>query len=138
MARFQSPEELLDVLGGFFVKVTQTPQAHLIHQVGGVIDFVYHRPEARLRWVPTPGAEVPFRVEQEAGDAPSLLVFEQDGDTAHRFWLGKLNLQDALARQLVRARGPLSRAMKLIPNLDDIYPIYADHLRETGRESWIL
>ncbi len=137
MARFESTEQLEEVLGGFFDRVTFTPQAHLIHQVGGIIDFVYHRPEARLRWIPTPGAAQPFAVEKGVGAALPLLVFEQDGDTAHRFWLGRLNLQDALARQLVRARGPLSRAMKLIPNLDDVYPIYAAFLRETGRESWL-
>lgn len=137
MPRFESGAQIEEVLGGFFGRVAQTPQAHLIHQVGGTIEFVYHRPEARLRWIPTPEGELPFAVEAGEGSVPPLLVFEQDGDTAHRFWLGRLNLQDALARQLVRARGPLSRAMRLIPNLDDLYPLYPVFLRATGREDWI-
>jgi hypothetical protein len=137
MARFADRAELETVLGGFFDKLRFTPQAHLIHQVGGVVDFIFRRPEGRLRWVPTPDGETPFIVDHGEGASPTLLLFEQDGDTAHRFWLGHLNLQDALARQLVRARGPLSRAMKLIPNLDDIYPLYAEHLKEIGRADWI-
>lgn len=137
MARFETPEELVEVLGSFFDVVTTLPQAHLIHQVGGSIEFVYHKPEARIGWLPTPQGPHPFTVVRGPLPAPALLTFEQDGDTAHRFWQGNLNLQDALARQLVRARGPLSRAMKLIPSLDDVYPEYRLFLEETGRGDWI-
>lgn len=138
MARFSSSEELENVLGSFFERVTKTPQAHLIHQVGGVIRFIYHRPETSIEWVPTPQEAIPFSVHCGPGGPDPLLVFEQDGDTAHRFWQGTLNLQDALSRQLVRARGPLSRAMKLIPHLDEIYPLYVAYLEESGREGWIM
>ena len=134
--RFQDRDDLEATLGTFFERVSHTEQAHLIHHIGGAITFVYHRPDGELHWVPTPDGETPFRVERGTKDEPSLLVFEQDGDTAHRFWLGRLNLQDALARQLVRARGPLSKAMKLLPHLDAIYPMYHDYLIESDRGDW--
>lgn len=135
MAVFASAEELFSVLGGFFERLRFVPQAHLMYQVGGDIEYVFHRPEARIRWVlDGEEAEAPFHVVMGGGEEPPLLLFEQDGDTAHRFWLGRVDLQQALARQQVRAKGPLSRAMKLIPHLDSIYPLYADYLREIGRE----
>lgn len=133
MQAFQSPEELCEVLGGFFEKVRHVQEAYLIHQVGGAIAFEFDMPAGRLVWVPDADDPVPFHVEH-GQRAPSLLTFRQTGDTAHRFWLGFLDLQQALARQQVRATGPLSRAMKLIPHLDRIYPIYHEHLKEIGRE----
>jgi hypothetical protein len=132
MQAFESVGELYDILGGFFEKVRHVQEAYLIHQVGGAIAFEFELPRGRLVWVPDPGDPVPFHVE-EGADAKSLLTFRQNGDTAHRFWLGYLDLQQALARQQVRASGPLSRAMKLIPHLDRIYPVYHQHLNEIGR-----
>ena len=109
-------------------------QAYLVHQIGGTMEFIFRKPSARIRWIPEgEGAPAPFRVAYGEPAEPVLLTFEQDGDTAHRFWLGRINLQQALARQQVMARGPLSRAMKLIPHLDTIYPLYHDYLTDIGR-----
>lgn len=140
MAIFQTSDELYEILGGFFEKVRYVEEAYLIYQVGGAIDFVFDHPDARMVWVPQRDEPVttPFRVERGAEPAPALLTFLQAGDTAHRFWLGYLDLQQALARQQVRARGPLSRAMKLLPHLDGIYPLYHEHLAAIGRSDLIL
>lgn len=134
MPVFLQEEELVQVLGGFFEELRHVEEAYLVHQVGGSIDFVYQKPSGRLRWAPdyTEG-HPPFHVLTGSLADPALLTFEQDGDTAHRFWLGLVDLQQALARQQVRARGPLSRAMKLIPHLDTIYPRYWDYLERVGR-----
>jgi len=141
MAVFNDERTLYEILGGFFdTKVRVVEEAHLIHQVGGTIAFVFQRPDAEIRWIPEDdsSAERPFHLAF-GGQGPSpLLTFRQDGDTAHRFWLGYLDLQQALARQQVRAQGPLSRAMKLIPHLDAIYPLYPPYLESIGRGDLIL
>jgi len=135
MAVFNDSADLETIIGGFFERLRYVEEAHLIHQIGGSVEFIFHRPESRIRWViQDPGVMPPFQVKIGELDVPPLLTFEQNGDTAHRFWLGTLDLQQALARQLVRARGPLSRAMKLIPHLDTIYPVYAEHLQAIGRQ----
>lgn len=131
---FQSAEALEDILGNFFESLRQVEQAYLIHQIGGTLEFVFRNPSTRIRWIPeSADAPLPFRVAYGTPTEPVLLTFEQDGDTAHRFWLGRVNLQQALARQQVVARGPLSRAMKLIPHLDTIYPLYHEYLQKVGR-----
>ncbi len=135
MAVFLDANDLENVIGGFFERLRYVDEAHLIHQIGGSVEFVFHRPETKIRWIIEPaGTLPPFQVALGALTEPALLSFEQNGDTAHRFWLGSLDLQQALARQLVRARGPLSRAMKLIPHLDTIYPLYMSHLQAIGRD----
>lgn len=143
MTVFADADVLYDILGGFFAdRVRWTDEAHLIHQVGGPIAFIFERPAAQICWVPetasveageTPGSvHAPFRLVFGPTGPTPLLTFRQDGDTAHRFWLGLLDLQQALARQQVRAQGPLSRAMKLLPHLDAIYPLYAEYLTSQG------
>jgi hypothetical protein len=134
MPIFESAESLENTLGTFFERLREVDQAYLIYQIGGTMEFIFRKPAARIRWIPQPqGTGLPFEVAYGEPSEPVLLTFEQDGDTAHRFWLGRVNLQQALARQQVIARGPLSRAMKLIPHLDTIYPLYHDYLKEIGR-----
>ncbi len=134
MAIFESPESLHAVLGTFFERLRQVDQAYLVYQIGGTLEFIFNKPSTRIRWIPQPpDSALPFRIAYGEPTEPVLLTFEQDGDTAHRFWLGRVNLQQALARQQVIARGPLSRAMKLIPHLDTIYPLYQEHLVAIGR-----
>lgn len=136
MGVFAETDDLYRVLGGFFRLLTEEAEGQLIHRVGGPLLFVYHRPEGQLLWVPNPppGSRPAFRVlvGSEAATTPPLLTFEQDGDTAHRFWRGEVDLAEALARQQIRATGPLSRAMKLLPHLDGVYPRYVRFAGEAG------
>jgi hypothetical protein len=135
LSAFAATEDLYRDLGGFFATLTMSDVGQLIHRVGGPLLFVYHRPEGRILWVPAevPGTWPAFTVrcgEEAAGSTP-LLIFEQDGDLADRFWRGEVDLAQALARQQLRATGPLSRAMKLLPHLDPVYPRYAEYRRQT-------
>ena len=127
--RFTDKEDLYAVLGGFFEELPSSVHGALIHRVGGAILFVFHRPEARILWEPLAGGPPEFAVRYDVEQPAPLLTFEQDADTAHRFWLGEIDLQDALARQQIRARGPLARAMKLIPQLDPVYADYGKYLQ---------
>jgi hypothetical protein len=132
--RFADKEALFDVLGGFFQQLPTGAHGHLIHRVGGPVLFVFHRPEARILWEPLDGGPPEFAVHFDVDTPAPVLSFEQDADTAHRFWRGEVDLQDALARQQIRARGPLARAMKLIPQLDPVYEDYRRYLQQRGQD----
>ena len=134
MPCFPYTQALYRGIGRFFETLTAAPEGQLIHRVGGPVLFIYHRPEGRILWTPCPppGSWPAFRVAcgEDADGIPPLLTFEQDGDTAHRFWLGEVDLAQALARQQLRAIGPLSRAMKLLPHLDPVFPRYRAFMGE--------
>jgi len=134
LAIFADKEALYGVLGAFFETLPAGPHGPLIHRVGGPILFTFHRPEARILWEPLPGGPPEFAVHYDAEQPEPLLRFEQDADLAHRFWQGEVDLQDALARQQIRAKGPLARAMKLIPQLDPVYLAYRQFLAGRGGE----
>jgi hypothetical protein len=137
---FSDTDEVYRVLGGFFESLIPLPQAALIHKVGGVVRFHFHNPEALLSWVPEDPAVTgrDFHVVLGEPQPEALLAFDQDADLANRFWQGRLDLAQALSRQQIRAAGPLSRAMKLLPSLDEIYPLYPDHVRRLGRPDLVV
>src|ERR1019366_2298302 len=42
------------------------------------------------------------------------VIMTMDADTAHRFWLGKVNVTMALARGQIKAKGPVAKILKLV------------------------
>jgi len=137
---FRTTEEVYQILGSFFESLIPLPQAALIHKVGGTVRFQFHDPDAMVSWVPEDPAVTgkDFHVIMGPDQPEATLIFDQPADLANRFWQGQLDLAQALSRQQIRATGPLSRAMKLLPSLDEIYPLYPGHVRELGREDLVL
>ena len=62
------------------------------------------------------------------------VVLAMDADTAHRFWLGKVNVTVALARGQISARGPVAKILKLVPLVDPVRARYREVLQQAGRE----
>jgi hypothetical protein len=66
------------------------------------------------------------------------LEFEQSAEVGNQFWQGKLDLAQALARQQIIPKGPLAKAMKIVPQMNWIYPKYREFLKEKGRDDLVL
>jgi len=49
------------------------------------------------------------------GEGVADVEMVQSSDTAHEFWLGRLNPVRAIATGKVRARGDVAKALKLLP-----------------------
>jgi putative sterol carrier protein len=62
------------------------------------------------------------------------VVMTMDADTAHRFWLGKVNVTVALARGQMKAKGPVAKILKLVPLTKPIFPRYHKQLEDQGRQ----
>jgi putative sterol carrier protein len=56
-----------------------------------------------------------------------------DADTAHRFWLGKVNVTVALARGQIKAKGPVAKILRLVPLTKPVFPRYKAQLQAAGR-----
>lgn len=52
--------------------------------------------------------------------------------TAHRFFMQKLNMMVAVAKGEIKVKGPLHRAMKLLPTIKPGFEIYRKVLLELG------
>jgi hypothetical protein len=55
-------------------------------------------------------------------------------DTAHRFWLGQVNITVALARGQIEAKGPVAKILKLVPLAKPVFPRYQAELEAQGRD----
>ena len=55
-----------------------------------------------------------------------------DADTAHRFWLGKVNVTVALARGQMKAKGPVAKILKLVPLVEAGLPALPRCSRRPG------
>jgi SCP-2 sterol transfer family len=58
-------------------------------------------------------------------------------DTAHRFWLGQVNVTVALARGQIKAKGPVAKILKLVPLTKPVFPRYKAQLEAEGRTELI-
>jgi putative sterol carrier protein len=57
-----------------------------------------------------------------------------EADTAHKFWLGKVNVTMAMARGQIKAKGPVAKILKLVPLVKPVFPRYRQMLEEANRE----
>ena len=62
------------------------------------------------------------------------VVMSMEADTAHKFWLGKVNVTVALARGQMKAKGPVAKILKLVPLVKPVFPRYRKMLEEAGRQ----
>ena len=61
------------------------------------------------------------------------MVMSMDADTAHRFWLGEVNVTVAMAHGQIKARGPVAKILKLVPMTKPVFPRYKKQLEEQGK-----
>jgi len=66
-------------------------------------------------------------------DLEPEVVMSMEADTAHKFWLGKVNVTVALARGQMKAKGPVAKILKLVPLVKPVFPRYRAKLEEKGR-----
>jgi len=59
-------------------------------------------------------------------------------ETAHRFWLGEVNVTGALARHELTASGPVAKILKLVPTVKPVFPYYRALVAQRGRRTAAL
>lgn len=67
-------------------------------------------------------------------DLKPTINMSMEAFTAHLFWMQKLNLMSAITRGQIKAKGPIPKAMRLLPLLKPFYANYRIVLEEMGRQ----
>ncbi|MCC6522240.1 MAG: dehydrogenase [Polyangiaceae bacterium] len=131
MPVFRDAAELYRVLDRLLTRVAAEPAIAGPLLAGRfVLRFRYRDPEGA---VTIDLREAPMRWELgESALTPDLELI-QSGDVAHEFWLGRLNVARAVALRQVVARGPIQKALVLLPAVKPAFPLYREVLRELGR-----
>lgn len=134
MGFFKDTEEFYAILGPFFNRLKDDPViGPKVLESGLVIQFKYREPDAVL----TIDAPNQLIIEGPTDQKPDVEM-SMTADTAHRFWLGKVNLMVALTKKDMVAKGPVPKIMKMLPIIRGAYAMYKDYLKEIGREDLIV
>jgi hypothetical protein len=96
-----------------------------------VIRCVYRDPAATITIRLMEGE--PVQIDMGESLLEPEVVMTMDADLAHCFWLGELNITIALARGQLRAVGPVTKVLKLLPDIQPIFVRYRELLEQQGR-----
>jgi putative sterol carrier protein len=130
---FKDADEVYAFIGRLFEDLAEDDElAPKFRKANTIVQYRYREPESQitLNLIEGEGGQVdcgPTSMEPE-------VVMTMDADTAHRFWLGQVNVTVALARGQMKAKGPVAKILKLVPLVKPVFPRYRRLLEEAGRE----
>jgi putative sterol carrier protein len=136
VTHFADEQEVYQYVGKLFQDLMRDDAlAAQFRRANTVVQYQYRHPESQITVQMLEGE--PPRVDLGATDLEPEVVMSMDADTAHRFWLGKINVTVALARGQIKAKGPVAKILKLVPLVKPVFPRYRAQLEAAGRQDLI-
>ena len=133
MAYFRDADEVYRYIGRLFEQLAEDDElAPKFRKANTIVQYQYRDPESQITVRLQEGQD--GQVDCGETTMEPEVVMTMDADTAHRFWLGKVNVTVALARGQMKARGPVAKILKLVPLTKPIFPRYRALLEEDKRE----
>ena len=136
MAYFRDADEVYKYIGTLFEQLAEDEElAPQFRKANTIVQYQYREPESQITVKLMDGED--GKVDCGETHMEPEVVMNMDADTAHRFWLGKLNVTVALARGQMKAKGPVAKILKLVPLTKPIFPRYRALLEQDGRQDLI-
>jgi hypothetical protein len=136
LAYFKDAQEVYDIVGKLFVDIANDDElAPMFRTANTIVRYQYRDPDSAITVRLQEGQ--PGDVDFGESDMEQEVTMSMEADTAHRFWLGKVNVTVALARGQITAKGPVAKILKLVPLAKPIFPRYVAQLQAQGRQDLI-
>ena len=133
MAYFKDAQEVYDTIGKLFRQLAEDEElAPKFIQANTIVRYEHREPEATITVRLRQGE--PAQVDFGETELEPEVVMSMAADTAHKFWLGQVNVTVALARGQIRASGPVAKILKLVPLTKQVFPRYKALLEADARE----
>ena len=133
MAYFKDADEVYQFIGKLFEDLADDEElAPKFRKANTIVQYQYRDPESQITVKLMDGED--GQVDCGPTTMDPEVVMTMDADTAHRFWLGKVNVTVALARGQMKAKGPVAKILKLVPLTKPIFPRYRKLLEDSGRQ----
>ena len=133
MPVFKDDQEVYQYIGRLFQDLTTDPElSPKFRRADTIVQYRYSNPESQITVKMKEGEE--GQVDFGASDLEPEIVMTMEADTAHRFWLGKVNVTMALAKGQMKAKGPVAKILKLVPLVKPVFPLYQKMLEEENRD----
>jgi putative sterol carrier protein len=136
LAYFRDAQEVYDTIGKLFVNLAADEElGPKFRKANTIVQYAHRDPDATItvRLKEDEPAEVDFGESEMEPD----VVMSMEADTAHRFWLGQVNVTVALARGQIKASGPVAKILKLVPLTKPVFPRYKALLEAQGRDDLV-
>ena len=133
MGYFKDEGEVYRFIGRLFQELVEDPElGPRFHASNTTVQYVMRNPDSQI--TVDMRTDQPMRVDLGPTDLEPEVEMTLDADTAHRFWLGKVNVTVALARGQIKAKGPVAKVLRLVPLVKPVFPRYEQMLRDAGRD----
>jgi putative sterol carrier protein len=133
---FKDSQEVYDTIGKLFSDLAEDEElAPKFRKANTIVQYDHREPEStitvRLQ------EDEPVEVDFGETEMEPEVVMSMEADTAHLFWLGRVNVTVALARGQIKAKGPVAKILKLVPLTKPVFPRYKALLEAHGREDLV-
>jgi putative sterol carrier protein len=133
---FKDAQEVYDTIGELFTELAADDElAPKFRQANTIVQYRHSDPDStitvRLK------EDEPTDVDFGETEMEPEVVMSMEADTAHRFWLGQVNVTTALARGQIKASGPVAKILKLVPLTKPAFPRYKALLEAQGRDDLV-
>jgi putative sterol carrier protein len=136
VAVFKSEQEVYDFIGKLFADLANDEElGPRFRKADTIVQYQYSNPDSQITVKMKDGQD--GQVDFGATELAPEIVMAMEADTAHKFWLGKVNVTMALARGQMKAKGPVAKILKLVPLTKPIFPRYKQMLEDSGRQDLI-
>ncbi len=136
MAYFKDPQEVYDTIGTLFTDLASDEElAPKFRKANTIVQYVYSDPDSKITVRLQEGE--PGDVDYGETEMEPEVTMRMKADTAHRFWLGKVNVTVAIARGEIKPQGPVSKILRLVPLTKPVFPRYKALLESQGRQDLI-
>jgi putative sterol carrier protein len=129
---FKDADEVYEHIGKLFQDLVQDDElAPKFQKANTVVQYQYRNPESQITVKMIEGEDGVVDCGETSLEPEVVMTME--ADTAHKFWLGKVNVTVALARGQMKAKGPVAKILKLVPLVKPVFPRYRAQLEAAGR-----
>jgi putative sterol carrier protein len=133
MTIYQDTEELHNVMRNLWQDIAADEKiAQQLAESKLIVQFNYSDPVGTVTLDCTDGQKC--HVSVGSTTVQPTIQMSMKADTAHEFWMGRINVPMALLSGKIVSRGPTASALKLLPLIKSVFPIYPQVLKKLGKE----
>jgi putative sterol carrier protein len=136
LAYFKDAQDVYDTIGKLFVDLAADEElGPKFRKANTIVQYAHRDPDATI--TVQLKEDEPAEVDFGETEMEPEVVMSMEADTAHRFWLGQVNVTVALARGQIKASGPVAKILKLVPLTKPVFPRYKALLEAQGRDDLV-
>jgi putative sterol carrier protein len=133
---FKDADEVYATIGKLFQDLADDEElAPKFRKANTIVRYEFRDPDSVITTRLQEGQ--PGDVDFGESEMEPDVTMSMAADTAHRFWLGQVNVTVALARGQIKAKGPVAKILKLVPLTKPVFPRYKAQLEAQGRDDLV-